>query len=51
MASIKHRASATWQESGKEGTGSLTTQSATLKAPCIPSLPVSTTEKEPILRS
>ncbi len=31
MAQIKRRASAQWQGSGKEGTGSLTTQSATLK--------------------
>ena len=31
MASIKRHASANWQGSGKDGTGSLTTQSATLK--------------------
>jgi lipoyl-dependent peroxiredoxin len=31
MASIKRHASAEWQGSGKEGKGSLTTQSATLK--------------------
>jgi osmotically inducible protein OsmC len=31
MASIKRRASAEWAGTGKEGTGSLTTQSATLK--------------------
>ena len=31
MASIKRHASAAWHGSGKEGTGSLTTQSATLK--------------------
>ena len=31
MAQIKRRASAEWHGSGKEGTGSLTTQSATLK--------------------
>jgi lipoyl-dependent peroxiredoxin len=31
MAQIKRRASAEWAGSGKEGTGSLTTQSATLK--------------------
>ena len=31
MAQIKRRASAEWTGSGKEGTGSLTTQSATLK--------------------
>ena len=31
MASIKRHASAQWAGSGKEGTGSLTTQSATLK--------------------
>jgi osmotically inducible protein OsmC len=31
MASIKRHASADWHGSGKEGTGSLTTQSATLK--------------------
>ena len=30
MASIKRRASAEWQGSGKDGKGSLTTQSATL---------------------
>jgi osmotically inducible protein OsmC len=31
MASIKRHASAAWHGSGKDGTGSLTTQSATLK--------------------
>src|SRR5207248_10368558 len=31
MASIKRRADAVWQGSGKDGNGSLTTQSATLK--------------------
>lgn len=31
MAQIKRRASAEWHGSGKEGTGSLTTQSGTLK--------------------
>jgi osmotically inducible protein OsmC len=31
MAQIKRHASAKWQGSGKDGTGSLTTQSATLK--------------------
>ena len=31
MASIKRHASAEWQGSGKDGKGSLTTQSATLK--------------------
>lgn len=31
MASIKRHASAQWHGTGKEGTGSLTTQSATLK--------------------
>jgi osmotically inducible protein OsmC len=31
MASIKRHASAAWQGTGKEGTGSLTTQSGTLK--------------------
>jgi len=31
MASIKRHASAEWHGSGKDGTGSLTTQSATLK--------------------
>jgi osmotically inducible protein OsmC len=31
MASIKRHASAAWQGSGKDGNGSLTTQSATLK--------------------
>jgi len=31
MASIKRHASAQWQGSGKDGTGSLTTQSGTLK--------------------
>lgn len=31
MASIKRHASAAWHGSGKEGTGSLTTQSGTLK--------------------
>ncbi|HVY14602.1 MAG TPA: OsmC family protein [Rhodopila sp.] len=31
MAQIKRRASAAWHGSGKDGTGSLTTQSATLK--------------------
>src|SRR6476660_3949381 len=31
MASIKRHASAVWQGSGKDGKGSLTTQSATLK--------------------
>lgn len=31
MASIKRRASAVWLGSGKDGSGSLTTQSATLK--------------------
>jgi len=31
MASIKRHASANWQGSGKDGKGSLTTQSATLK--------------------
>jgi osmotically inducible protein OsmC len=31
MASIKRHASANWAGSGKDGTGSLTTQSATLK--------------------
>src|ERR1700735_4879163 len=31
MAQIKRHASATWHGSGKDGTGSLTTQSATLK--------------------
>src|ERR1700726_4201944 len=31
MASIKRHASAKWQGSGKDGSGSLTTQSATLK--------------------
>ena len=31
MPSIKRHASAEWSGSGKEGTGSLTTQSATLK--------------------
>ena len=31
MAQIKRHASATWHGAGKDGTGSLTTQSATLK--------------------
>ena len=51
MATIRRTATAAWQGTGKEGTGTLTTQSGVLRRRAMASRPASPTGRAPIRRS